>query len=81
MRNTLEKIRKKPHEEVLEGLGLIYHVKSYKDAWTLNPEFHRCYRTPSPRAVQSPKEAGEALFSYSRFLHQDWIHLKTTNPI
>lgn len=81
MRNVLDKVPKKAHEEVLENLRLIYHAKSYKDAQVLKQEFIRRYRSLYPKAVQSLEEAGEALFTYFRFPQQHWIHLKTTNPI
>lgn len=81
MRNVLDKVPKKAHEEVLENLRLIYHAKSYKDAQVLKQEFIRRYRSLYPKAVQSLEEAGEALFTYFRFPQQHWIHLKTSNPI
>lgn len=81
MRNVMDKVPKKAHEEVLEHLRLIYHAKSYKDAQVLKQDFIRRYRSPYPKAVQSLEEAGEALFTYFRFPQQHWVHLKTTNPI
>jgi len=81
MRNILDKVPTKAHDEVLEHLRLIYHAKSYNDAQRLKQEFIRRYRTLYPKAVKSLQEAGEALLTYFDFPKRHWIHLKTTNPI
>lgn len=81
VRNILDKVPKKAHDEVLEQLRLMYKAKSYKEAQKFKRDFIRRYRTLYPKAVQSLMEAGEALFTYFRFPKRHWIHLKTTNPI
>lgn len=81
MRNVLDKVPQKAHDEILEQLRLIYHAKSHKEALQLRKEFMRRYRALYPKAVQSLLEAGDALFTYFRFPQRHWIHLKTTNPI
>ena len=81
MRNVLDKVPKKAHDEVLEQLRLIYHATSYGEAQQHKREFIRRYRSLYPKAIQSLEEAGDALFTYFRFPQRHWIHLKTTNPI
>ena len=81
MRNILDKVPNKAHDDVLDELRLIYHAKSYKDALELSREFMQRYRALYPKAVKSLLEAGDALFTYFRFPQRHWIHLKTTNPI
>jgi len=81
MRNILDKVPKKAHDEVLEQLRRIYRAESHKDALDLRREFIRRYRSIYPKAVQSLEEAGGALFTYFAFPSRHWIHLKTTNPI
>ena len=81
MRNVLDKVPKKAHDEVLEQLRLIYHASSYVQAQQLRSQFIRRYRSLYPKAVQSLEEPGEALFTYFLFPQRHWIHLKTTNPI
>jgi transposase-like protein len=81
MRNVLDKVPKKAHDEILDELRRIYHAGSYAEARKLKGEFVRRYRLLYPKAVQSLEEAGEALFTYFRFPQRHWIHLKTTNPI
>lgn len=81
MRNVLDKVPKKAHDEVLEALREIYNAKSQKDARILTAAFIGRYRGLYPKAVQSLQEAGEALFTYFLFPRQHWVHLKTTNPI
>jgi len=81
MRNVLDKVPKKAHDEVLEQLRLMYNAKSYKEAQAFKREFILRYRTLYPKAIQSLLEAGEALFTYFHFPQRHWIHLKTTNPI
>lgn len=81
MRNILDKVPKKAHDEVLERLRSIYRANSYKEAQILRRDFIHRYRSLYPKAVESLEEAGEALFTYFRFPQRHWIHLKTTNPI
>lgn len=81
MRNILDKVPKKAHDEVLEQLRLMYHAKSYKESQQLMREFISRYRRLYPKAIQSLLEAGEALFTYFDFPKRHWVHLKTTNPI
>ena len=81
MRNILDKVPKKAHDEVLEDLRLMYNAKSYKEAQMFKREFIGLYRSIYPKAVQSLLEAGEALFTYFQFPERHWKHLKTTNPI
>lgn len=81
MRNVLDKVPKKAHDEVLEQLRLIYHAGSVEEAQRHKREFVHRYRALYPKAVQSLEEPGEALFTYFRFPQRHWIHLKTTNPI
>jgi len=81
MRNVLDKVPKKAHDEVLEHLRRIYRAESHKNAQVLRREFIHRYRSLYPKAIQSFEEPGEALFTYFQFPKQHWIHLKTTNPI
>jgi len=81
MRNILDKVPKKAHDEVLDALREMYRSKSYEEALRLRAAFIRRYRQFYPKAVESLLEAGEALFTYMRFPKRHWIHLKTTNPI
>ena len=81
MRNVLDKVPKKVHDEVLEALREMYRAKSYEHVLKLRAAFIRRYRQEYPKAVESLLEAGETLFTYMRFPEKHWVHLKTTNPI
>jgi transposase-like protein len=81
MRNVLDRVPTKVHDEVLTELREMYRARSYDQALKLRAAFIRRYRTAYPKAVESLLEAGEALFTYMRFPKQHWVHLKTTNPI
>lgn len=81
MRNVLDKLPKKVHDEVLMSLRDMYRAKSYEEALKLRAAFIRRYGQEYPKAAQSLLEAGESLFTYMRFPKQHWVHLKTTNPI
>lgn len=81
MRNILDKVPKKAHDEVLEFLRLLYNASSYREAQRLKQEFTRRYRIVYPKAVQSLQEAGESVFTYFRFPQRHWKSIKTTNPI
>jgi transposase-like protein len=81
MRNVLDKVPKKVHDEVLDRLREMYRAKSYKEVLKLRAAFITRYGKAYPKAVESFLEAGEALFTYMRFPAKHWVHLKTTNPI
>ena len=81
MRNILDKVPKKVHDEVLTALRKIYYASSYKEAQHLKQEFVRQYRSSYPKAVKSFEEPGDSLFAYFRFPAQHWKSIKTTNPI
>jgi len=59
MRNILDKVPKKVHDEVLTALRKIYYASSYKEAQHLKQEFVRQYRSSYPKAVKSFEEPGE----------------------
>jgi transposase-like protein len=81
MRNVLDKVPKKVHDEILAQLRAMYHARSIEEARRLKQEFIRRYRALYPKAVESLEEPGETLFTYFRFPQSHWIHIKTTNPI
>lgn len=81
MRNVLDKVPKKVHDEVLEALRQMYRATSYEEALKFRAAFIRRYQHDYPKAVESLLEAGESLFTYMRFPQKHWVHLKTTNPI
>lgn len=81
MRNVLDKVSKRDHDEVLEALRLIYYASSKEEAQKYLNEFISKYRTKYPRAVQSLLEAGDDLFSYFEFPKIYWRSIRTTNPI
>lgn len=81
MRNILDKVPKKVHDEILSALRIIYYASSYREAQRLKREFVRRYGSLYPKAVRSLEEPSEALFSYFRFPPQHWKSIKTTNPI
>ena len=81
MRNILDKVPKKAHDEVLEFLRSLYNASSQGEAQRLKEEFIKRYRSVYPKAVQSLLEAGESLFVYFCFPQRHWKSIKTTNPI
>jgi transposase-like protein len=81
MRNVLDKVPQKVHDEVLDRLREMYRATSYQEALKLRAAFIARYAKTYPKAVESLLEAGEALFTYMRFPKKHWVHLKTTNPI
>jgi len=81
MRNILDKVPKKVHDEVLNDLRLLYNASSHHEAQRLKQAFIRRYQTLYPKAVASLQEAGERLFTYFQFSRHHWKSIKTTNPI
>lgn len=68
MRNVMDKVPKKAHDEVLGALREMYNAQSCKQARKLKQQFITRYRTLYPKAVKSLEEAGDALLPISIFL-------------
>ena len=80
MRNTLDKVADKAHEEVLAHLRRIYYAKSRQEALALMKDFARTYRSLYPKAVACLLETSHQLTMYFLFPRQHWQSIKTTNP-
>lgn len=81
MRNVLDKVPSRVHDEVLQALREIYAAKSRDQALALKKSFVARYQGQYPEAVRSLQEAGEQLFTYFDFPRRHWISLKSTNVI
>jgi len=81
MRNVLDKVPLRVHEEVLQALREIYHARSKDQALVALQAFVARYGKLYPKAVDSLKEAREMLFSYFLFPRQHWKSIKSTNVI
>ena len=81
MRNVLDKVPARVHDEVLQALRDIYHATSKDQALAAKEAFLERYGTLYPKAVASLNEAGELLFTYFLFPKQHWKSIKTTNVI
>lgn len=81
MRNVLDKIPSKLHDEVQKALQEIYNASSRAEALKLKQAFVARYGQTYPKAVKSLNEAGDLLFSYFDFPEPHWKSLKSTNVI
>ncbi len=81
MRNILDKVPDKAHDEILAHLRRIYYVRSQEEARKLMREFAASYRSLYPRAVDCLLETGNQLLMYFLFPREHWQSIKTTNPI
>jgi putative transposase len=81
IRNVLDKVPEKAHDEVLAHLREIYHARSQKEAKQLTRAFASRYGSLYPRAVDCLNEACDQLFTYFLFPRSHWKSIKTTNPI
>jgi transposase-like protein len=81
MRNILDKVPDKAHDEVLAWLRRMYYASSLKEARTLMQEFATNYRALYPRAVECLWETRNQLVMYFLFPREHWKSIKTTNPI
>jgi putative transposase len=81
MRNVLDKIPSKLHDEVQKALQEIYQAKSKEQALGLRRAFIARYGQAYPAAVKSLNEAGDMLFSYFDFPEPHWKSIKSTNVI
>jgi transposase-like protein len=81
MRNILDKVPDKVRDEVHFRLSQLYNARSYQEALGLKRDFVRRYSKDYPKAVQSLEEAGDSLFTYSKFPYQHWKSIKSTNVI
>jgi transposase-like protein len=67
MRNVLDKVPAKLHDEVLHALQEIYHARSKDTALGLKRSFIARYGREYPEAVRSLNDAGDHLFSFFDF--------------
>ncbi|MDI6809808.1 MAG: IS256 family transposase [Candidatus Eisenbacteria bacterium] len=81
MRNVLDKVPAKLHDEVLQALQEMYNAKSREQALTLKRAFIARYEKPYPEAVRSLNEAGDQLFTYFDFPKSHWRSIKSTNVV
>lgn len=81
MRNVLDKVPAKLHDEVLHALQEIYHARSKDTALGLKRSFLACYGREYPEAVRSLNNAGDHLFSFFDFPKRHWRSIKSTNVI
>ena len=81
MRNVLDKVPLRAHDEVLQLLREIYHARSKDQALVVLRAFVTRFGKLYPKAVASLKEADEMLFSYFLFPRQHWKSIKSTNVI
>ena len=81
IRNILDKVPDKAHDEILAALREIYHAKSHEEARRLTQAFDARYRSLYPRAVDCLRDVCNHLFTYFLFPRRHWKSLKTTNPI
>ena len=81
MRNVLDKVPKKAHDDVLQALREIYHARSEKQARAAVRLFGVRFRSLYPKAVDSLFQALEAMFSYFIAPREHWKSIKSTNVI
>jgi len=67
MRNVLDKVPSKAHDEVRDALRDIYYARSVDEAKKLKDAFIYRYQRLYPKAVASLKEAPNLLFTYFQF--------------
>lgn len=81
MRNVLDQMPSKRHEEALDHLRLIYNASSLEEAKQQVQKFIRLYEKRYPKAVASLQEGLPQLLTYFQFAKEHWKSIKTTNPI
>ena len=81
IRNVLDKVPDKAHDEVLAHLRQIYYAASREGARRLMREFAASDRSLYPKAVDCLLETANQLLMYFLFPREHWQSIKTTNPI
>jgi transposase-like protein len=81
MRNILDKVPARLHDEVLQALQEMYNAKSRDQALGLKRAFIARYGKEYAAAVESLHEAGDHLFTYFDFPKSHWRSIKSTNVI
>jgi putative transposase len=81
MRNVLDKVPDKVHDEVLTHLRRMYYAQSREEARALMREFAATYRSRYPKAVDCLLETSNQLTMYFLFPREHWQSIKTTNPL
>lgn len=81
MRNIMDHVPLKCHEEALEALRKIYNAASLSEAKHHIQAFIRRYEGRFPKAIASLQEGLPQLLTYFQFPKEHWLSIKTTNPM
>ena len=81
MRNVVDKVPAKMHDEVLHALQEMYDAKCRDQVLELKRAFIVRYNKHYPAAVRSLLEAADQLFTYFDFPKSHWRSIKSTNAI
>ena len=80
-RNVLCKVPKVAKQAVADGLRSIFYAPSRTSAKSQYADFHAAYEKAYPSAVKCLGNVIEDCLTYFSFPAEDWVSLRTTNPI
>jgi transposase-like protein len=80
-RNLLAHAPERLHEEVSADYCEMIYAKTAKEVAARRKSFLLKWRLKCPAAATSLEEAGEALFTFTRFPQDQWRSIRTTNAI
>jgi putative transposase len=80
-RNVMSKVPRKLREKVADDMRSVFYSDSKKKALSFFNEFKEKYDKDIPSAVKCLESSLESTLSYLSFPKEEWISLRTTNPI
>ena len=80
-RNVLCKVPKQMKEKVADDMRSVFYADTKSKALTFFEEFKKKYEQDIPSAVKCLGASLESTLSYLLFPQEEWISLRTTNPI
>ena len=80
-RNVLCKVPKAMKQAVADSLRSIFYAQSKSSAREQYEAFYLAYQTAYPSAVKCLGNVLEECLTYLSFPEEDWVSLRTTNPI
>jgi putative transposase len=80
-RNVLCKVPKQMKEKVADDMRSVFYADTKNKALLFFEEFKKKYEQDVPSAVKCLGASLESTLSYLSFPQEEWISLRTTNPI
>jgi transposase-like protein len=81
IRNVLDRMPKREHEEAKELLRAIAYARSLAEALEAREAFSKRYGPWYPKAVETLEDDWDRMVTFYRFPESHWQHIRTTNVV